>query len=149
MQRAAIEHAAQLAGLELASETDVSIEGDDPVLATPFHLGEGAATALALVGQEAALVWEERGGRKQSLSIDVRHAAASLVSYSLLRVEDMAGRELARDDDSAGDLNARIAGLRPEKDGIYRIVATSTVLAAGRFTLRIQQQELPAKAPIH
>ncbi|HEX5939393.1 MAG TPA: CoA transferase [Dehalococcoidia bacterium] len=87
MQREAIERAARSAGLELAAETEVTVEGDDPVLASPFHLGEGAATALALLGQEASRIWVERGGKSQSLSIDIRHAAASLFSYALLRLD--------------------------------------------------------------
>lgn len=90
MDRSAIERAAQLAGLQLAPETDITVEGDDPVLASPFHLGEGAATALALVGQEAGRIWRMRGGRPQSLFVNVRHAAASLHSYVLLTVEGAA-----------------------------------------------------------
>ncbi len=86
MQRSAIERAAKLAGLELATTTDVTIEGDDPVLASPFHLGEGAATALALVGQEADRIWQMRGGKPQAMSVNVRHAAASLHSYMVLDV---------------------------------------------------------------
>ena len=83
MQRAALESAAKLAGLELAGDTDVTVEGDDPVLATPFHLGEGASTALALVGQEANRIWQERGGKSQSLSIDIRRRRAR--AYRILR----------------------------------------------------------------
>ncbi|MGI8927805.1 MAG: hypothetical protein ACR2HN_14360, partial [Tepidiformaceae bacterium] len=90
MQRPAIESAARLAGLELAPETDLSIDGEDPVLASPFHLGEGAATALALVGQEAGRIWQMRGGSRQSLAVDVRHAAASLTSYALLEADGAA-----------------------------------------------------------
>jgi len=58
MDRSAIERAAQLAGLELSPGTDVTIDGDAPVLPRPFHLGEGAAVALALTGQEAGRLWE-------------------------------------------------------------------------------------------
>lgn len=86
MDRFAIERAARLAGLELAPETDVTVHGDDPVLVSPFHLGEGAAAAIALVGQEVDRLWQLRGGRRQSLSVDVRHAAASLHSFALLEV---------------------------------------------------------------
>jgi crotonobetainyl-CoA:carnitine CoA-transferase CaiB-like acyl-CoA transferase len=93
MQREAIARAAQLAGLELAPETDVEVTGADPVLPTPFHLGEGAATALALVGQEADRIWRMRGGRPQQIGVDVRHAAASLHSFALLRILDGAGAE--------------------------------------------------------
>lgn len=86
MERSAIERAATLAGLTLASETEVTIAGDDPILPSPFHLGEGAATALALVGQEAGRLWQARRGRPQALSVNARHAAASLRSYEHLRL---------------------------------------------------------------
>lgn len=86
MERSSIVRAAQLAGLELAADTDITIHGEDPVLASPFHLGEGAATAVALVGQEADRTWQMRGGKAQSLAVDIRHAAASLHSYMLLDV---------------------------------------------------------------
>jgi len=79
------------AGLELDPALDFEISGEDPVLPTPFHLGEGAAVALALVGQEAARLWEERGGRPQAVAVDVRHAAASLRSYLVLEVNGQAG----------------------------------------------------------
>ncbi|GIW13154.1 MAG: CoA transferase [Tepidiforma sp.] len=78
-------------GLELDPETEVEISGEDPVLATPFHLGEGAAVALVLVGQEAARLWKLRGGRRQALAVDVRHAAASLRSYLHLEVNGQSG----------------------------------------------------------
>ncbi len=84
MDRSRIETAAKLAGLELAPDTDLTVLGDDPVLATPFHLGEGAAVAIGLVGQEAARVWKMRTGRSQALTVDLRHAAASLTSYASL-----------------------------------------------------------------
>src|SRR5581483_6696989 len=87
MERTAIERAARLAGLALDAETDIDAVGADPVLASPFHLGEGAATALALVGQEVGRIWEMRCGRRQRMAVDVRHAAASLHSFALLRLE--------------------------------------------------------------
>lgn len=88
MERSAIERAASLAGLHLDPGTDVTIDGSDPVLASRFHLGEGAATALALAGQEAARIWQMRGGRPQRLSVDARHAAASLHSFALVRIKE-------------------------------------------------------------
>jgi crotonobetainyl-CoA:carnitine CoA-transferase CaiB-like acyl-CoA transferase len=87
LHRTAVERAAALAGLHLAPNTDITVVGADPVLPTPFHLGEGAATAIALVGQEAARIWRQRSGRAQSLSVDVRHAAATLRSYVHLTVD--------------------------------------------------------------
>lgn len=91
MERSAVERAAALAGLELAPETDIEVTGEDPVLASPFHMGEGAATALALVGQDAERIWRMRGGERQRLAVDVRHAAASLHSFALLRIEGTGG----------------------------------------------------------
>ncbi|MCC6387026.1 MAG: CoA transferase [Dehalococcoidia bacterium] len=95
MQRERIAHYARLAGLELGNDTQIEVTGDDPVLPSPFHLGEGAATALALVGQEASRIWQLRGGDAQALRVDVRHAAASLRSYEHLKV-DVGGEPLAR-----------------------------------------------------
>lgn len=88
MERSAIERTAMLAGLELSPEINVTIEGGDPVLASRFHLGEGAATALALVGQEVDRIWQGRGGKRQVISVDVRHAAASLHSFMLVRLKE-------------------------------------------------------------
>jgi hypothetical protein len=87
MHREAIARAAQLAGLALDEATELAISGEDPIFQTPFHLGEGAAVALGLVGQAANRLWILRGGRPQSLAVDVRHAAASLVSWALVSVE--------------------------------------------------------------
>src|SRR4051812_7367781 len=87
MERLAMERAATLAGLALTRETDLTVAGNDPVLGTPLHVGEGAATALGLVGQAASKIWMLRGGRRQSLSVDVRHAVASLHSYALLELD--------------------------------------------------------------
>jgi crotonobetainyl-CoA:carnitine CoA-transferase CaiB-like acyl-CoA transferase len=90
MERATLERNASLAGLALDADTDASVSGADPVAASPFHLGEGAATALVLVGQEADRIWRMRGGAKQSITVDVRHAAASLHSFAFVRLPDAA-----------------------------------------------------------
>ena len=76
--------AAERAGLPFDDPAEVSIVGGDPVYATPYHLGEGAAAALSLVGQAANRLWVMGGGTPQSLSVDVRHAAASLISFGFV-----------------------------------------------------------------
>ena len=53
-----------------------------------------------------------------------------------LRLEDSKGKELARDDDSGGNLNARITFRAPATD-TYRIFATSLNGAQGDYTLRV------------
>jgi hypothetical protein len=53
---------------------------------------------------------------------------------SYLRIEDDAGKELAKDDDSGGDLNSRIYFKVP-KDGSYRLIVTSFDGKDGPYTL--------------
>ncbi len=74
MDRKAIARAAELAGLTLEDTTDLTIAGEDPVFESPFHLGEGAAVALGLVGQAANRLWTLNGHKPQALSVDIRHA---------------------------------------------------------------------------
>lgn len=99
-------------GLELDPAFDFEIVGEDPVLPSPFHLGEGAAVALTLLGQEVARLWEERGGRRQAVAVDVRHAAASLRSYLVLAVNGQSGAPPPR----AGYF---VTGIWPCGDGRY------------------------------
>ncbi len=57
---------------------------------------------------------------------------------SFLRLEDSAFRELARDDDGGGGLNARIVFRCPRTDN-YRIIATSLGQGQGAYTLTIRE----------
>src|SRR3954471_2776 len=59
------------------------IVGADPVLASPWPLGEVAATALAACGRAAANLWELRTGEEQEVRVDVAAAAASLLGFAL------------------------------------------------------------------
>lgn len=70
-----------------APEAAVTITGDDPVLATAFAIGEAAATALALAAAAAADLHRLRTGVEQEVTVDVRGAAASLVSFALQRLD--------------------------------------------------------------
>jgi S1-C subfamily serine protease len=54
-----------------------------------------------------------------------------------LRVEDGHGKELAFDDDSGGDLQARLA-FTPPADGVYRIIATHFDGRLGNFELAVR-----------
>ena len=62
--------------------------GDDPVLPTPFRIGETAAAALAATGLAASDLWELRTGRKQQIAVDLRQAAASLRSGHYMQMDD-------------------------------------------------------------
>jgi type IV secretory pathway TrbL component len=52
--------------------------GADPLLATPFRIAAAGAAALAATGLAAADLWQQRTGRPQTVTVDLRHATASL-----------------------------------------------------------------------
>src|SRR4029077_13073972 len=60
-------------------------DGDDPIAPTPFLIGAVAASSLGLGAYAANEIWRLRGGDQQSIRIGVHAAAASLVSFALLR----------------------------------------------------------------
>jgi crotonobetainyl-CoA:carnitine CoA-transferase CaiB-like acyl-CoA transferase len=64
--------------------------GDDPILPTPFPVASAAAAALGLGASAADAIWRCRGGSRQDISIDLKATAASLVSFSLLRLNGKA-----------------------------------------------------------
>jgi crotonobetainyl-CoA:carnitine CoA-transferase CaiB-like acyl-CoA transferase len=76
-----------LAGrIALPDGADIEITGADPVLAARFAIGEVAAAALAIGGAQAAALWRLHYGEQQRVRVDVRAAAASLLSFLYLRV---------------------------------------------------------------
>ena len=111
MERAAVERAVRLAGLELPADADYEITGCDPILASPHHLGEGAAVARLLTGLAASRLWQLRTGRAQAVSVDARHAAAALTSFAHLRFHDPARQPVL---DRPG---LRLGGIVPTRDG--------------------------------
>jgi crotonobetainyl-CoA:carnitine CoA-transferase CaiB-like acyl-CoA transferase len=86
--------------------------GTDPILPTPFRIGVAGAATLAATGIAAADLWEHRTGRRQSVGVDVRRAAASLRSGLYLKVGD-------------GKISAErnsIMGFYPTKDGRWSYI---------------------------
>jgi CoA transferase family III len=63
-----------------------AFEGEDPVAPTPFRVGTAAAAALTLAASAANEIWRLRGGSQQDIVIDLKAAAASLVSFALLKL---------------------------------------------------------------
>lgn len=68
----------------------IDVTGADPVLPTRFRVGEAAGAAIAAAGIAADALWQLRGRRPQRLALDVRAAAASLLSFVLQRVPGLA-----------------------------------------------------------
>jgi len=81
----AVVRAAGLAGLTLPEHFDLELVGDEPVLASPHHLATAAGVARLLTGVAAAELWRLKSGEKQEVTVDLRHAAASLRSYQYAR----------------------------------------------------------------
>src|ERR1700704_23943 len=61
--------------------------GTDPILPTPFRIGETSAAALAAVGLAVADLWELRTGRRQEVAVDTRQATASLRSGHYMQMD--------------------------------------------------------------
>jgi crotonobetainyl-CoA:carnitine CoA-transferase CaiB-like acyl-CoA transferase len=85
--------------------------GEDPILPTPFPVASAAAAALGLGAAAASEIWRLRSGTRQDISLDLKAAAASLVSFSLLRLN---GKAVPRPADS----NATV-GIYRGMDGRY------------------------------
>lgn len=61
--------------------------GTDPILPTPFRIGEASTATLAAVGLAVSDLWELRTGRRQGIAIDTRQATASLRSGNYLKLD--------------------------------------------------------------
>src|SRR5881409_2941461 len=66
----------------------IDISGDiDPILPTPFRIGETSAAALAAVGLAVSDLWTVRTGRRQEIAVDTRQATASLRSGHYMKMD--------------------------------------------------------------
>jgi len=65
---------------------DVELTGDDPVLPSSFRVGTVAQTTIAAAALAAAEIWRLRGGRRQPVKVDMRHAAVEFRSERYLRI---------------------------------------------------------------
>ena len=102
-------------GSELPGEAldDVVLTGADPFLPSSFRIGTAASVSIAAAALAAAALWRLRTGRRQSVSVSMRHACAEFQSERLITVD---GRRPA--DDPGG-----IAGLYATKGGWVRVHA--------------------------
>ena len=90
MTRDALSTLTPIAGWDEKRASEVEFSGDvDPILRTPFRIGETAAASLAAVGLAASDIWKLRTGRSQEVGIDVRQATASLRSSRYMTMEDV------------------------------------------------------------
>ena len=86
----------------LAPLSAPAFEGADPILVTPFHAAEAAAASLGLSAAISGEIWRLRGGDTQAISIDLNAAAASLLSFALVKRDGEAIPRPALDSPTVG-----------------------------------------------
>jgi crotonobetainyl-CoA:carnitine CoA-transferase CaiB-like acyl-CoA transferase len=67
---------------------DVVLTGNEPALPSSFRVGAIAQATIAAAGLAAAQLWRQRGGRRQTLHVDMRHAAVEFRSERYMRLDD-------------------------------------------------------------
>lgn len=88
MSKQALRTILPIAGWPEARAGEVEITGQsDPILPTPFRLGETSTATLAAVGLAVSELWKLRTGRGQRISVDTRRATASLRSGRYLKID--------------------------------------------------------------
>jgi crotonobetainyl-CoA:carnitine CoA-transferase CaiB-like acyl-CoA transferase len=95
------------AGLPPDALDDVRLTGSDPVLPSSFAIGTAAQVTVAAAALAAATLWRDRGGKRQTVSVDARHAAIEFLSEHFSSLEGAAPE----------DQWDRIAGTYPCGDG--------------------------------
>jgi crotonobetainyl-CoA:carnitine CoA-transferase CaiB-like acyl-CoA transferase len=73
--------------IEPFSGLNINVSGNDPVMDTPWHIGEAAAAALAAQGIALSKIWDIRKGKdqKQTIDIDVASAALSTLRCNFMK----------------------------------------------------------------
>ena len=89
-----------------ASEVEIA-GGTDPILPTPFRIGETSAASLAAVGLAVSDLWKLKTGRGQQVKVDARRATASLRS----------GKYLTLDGQPVASERTPVMGVYPAKNG--------------------------------
>lgn len=105
----------RLAGREMPDF--VRIESEAPALKTRFYADEAAAAAIAAGAMAAADIWTLRSGEKQTVTVNTREAAASLVGFLHQKFDDQSKKP-----DMRGQLEvARTAakGFHRTRDGRF------------------------------
>ncbi len=75
----------EMVGADPELAGNVTITGADPVIDTPFRLGETAAAVLGALGALIAETWRLRSGESQQVGIEVPAAVLALQSVMLQR----------------------------------------------------------------
>ena len=100
-------------------DPSATITGADPVYSTRFRLAETAAGIMAACGVAASDIWEMKSGRRQSVSVDVRHAGAAINCSEHMQVQQADGSFLAPGDSPLAQTAYQCIQPFPTRDGRY------------------------------
>ncbi len=113
-----------------------------PATTVPVEMGQSLAGDLESPGVPAAFSLEGRSGDIVSITVE------SLEFDPLVTLQNSSGADIATDDDSAGNLNARIANFQLPDTGTYLILVSSLSRSArGSFVLTVDQGTAAAQPP--
>ena len=88
----AFEELMALRGGKPPAAGEVTITGSDPVHPTVFRIGDTCASVIASIGVAVSDMWEMKTGRRQSVAVDVRHAAGTMRSSDFTFFKGADGR---------------------------------------------------------
>jgi crotonobetainyl-CoA:carnitine CoA-transferase CaiB-like acyl-CoA transferase len=94
------------------AKSDEITGGSDPLLPTPFRIGETSAAAVAAVGLAVDELWALRTGRRQQVTVDSHQSTASLRSGHYMQLD---GAHVSTDRDP-------VMGTYPAKNGRWSYV---------------------------
>lgn len=106
-------------GLGAPSEGEVTIDGSDPFWRTPLRAGETAAAVLGAIGVASNDIWEARTGRRQKVSVNHRHAAATLRTVDYTQEQKPDGSWETLDIPQSMKHMISVTQPWPTKDGAY------------------------------
>ncbi len=86
---AAVAALLRVAGQDESALDGLELTGAEPALPSSFAVGTAAQATIAASGLAAAAMWRLRGGRRQRISVNMRHAAIEFRSERYLRINGM------------------------------------------------------------
>ena len=90
--RAALAEIWSTGGGERSALECVTLNGSEPALPSSFRMGAVSQSTIAASALAAAEIWRSRTGQPQSVTVDMRHAAAEFRSERTMRVPGFSER---------------------------------------------------------
>ncbi len=106
-------------GLGAPPAGEVTITGCDPFWRTPVRAGETAAAVLGAIGVASNDLWQARGGSRQKVSVNLRHAAATLRTVDYTQQQNADGSWQTLDIPQSMKHMITVTQPWPTRDGAY------------------------------